>query len=118
MKRRKFIGGAATAGVAAAAASTFPTPAISQGLKQWKMALTWPANTPGLGLAAQRVAKRVEMFTEGKIKIKVYGAGELVPAFESFNAASNGDIEMYQGAEYYWQASTRPLISSPPCRSV
>jgi len=105
MKRRDFIKSAATAGVATAAvaATNFPTPAISQGMKEWKMALTWPANTPGLGIAAQRVAKRIEMFTEGKIKIKVYGSGELVPAFEAFPAVSSGNAEMYQGAEYYWQ---------------
>lgn len=105
MKRRVFVKGAATAGIAtaAAAATNFPAPAIAQGNKEWKMALTWPANTPGLGLAAQRVAKRVEQFTEGKIKIKVYGAGELVPAFQAWDATSAGDIEMYQGAEYYWQ---------------
>ena len=105
MKRRSFIKGAATAGVAtaAAAASSFPAPAIAQGMKEWKMAMTWPPNTPGLGLAANRVVKRIEQFTDGKIKIKVYGAGELVPAFQCWDAASAGDIEMYMGAEYYWQ---------------
>ena len=103
MKRRTFVKAAAAGVATAAAASSFPAPALSQGKKRWKMALTWPANTPGLGLSAQRVAKRIEMFTEGKIKIKVYGAGELVPAFESFNACSAGDVEMYQAAEYYWQ---------------
>ncbi|HZD24870.1 MAG TPA: TRAP transporter substrate-binding protein [Alphaproteobacteria bacterium] len=111
MKRRAFIKGAATAGVAtaAAAASNFPAPAIAQGIKEWKMALTWPANTPGLGLSAQRVAKRIELFTGGKIKIKVYGAGELVPAFQCWDAASAGDIQMYQGAEYYWQGKHKAL---------
>ena len=103
MKRRTFVKAAAAGVATAAAASSFSAPALSQGKKQWKMALTWPANTPGLGLAAKRVAKRIGILTEGKIKIKVYGANELVPAFESFNACSAGDVEMYQAAEYYWQ---------------
>jgi TRAP-type mannitol/chloroaromatic compound transport system substrate-binding protein len=105
MKRRTFVKGAATAGVAGAAvaASSFPTPAISKGLKEWKMAMTWPKNTPALGVAGQRVADRIEMFTEGKIKIKLFGAGELFPAFQCWDAASAGDTEMYMGAEYYWQ---------------
>jgi TRAP-type mannitol/chloroaromatic compound transport system substrate-binding protein len=103
MKRRQFLKGAATAGVVTAAASSLPSPAISQGKQEWKMALTWPANTPGLGMNAQNVARRVELFTEGRIKIRVYGAGELVPAFQAFDATAAGDVEMYQGAEYYWQ---------------
>jgi len=102
MKRRMFLKGAATT-TAVAAASTFATPAISQGLQEWRMALTWPANTPGLGMIAQNVARRMELFTEGRIKIRVYGAGELMPAFQVFDATSAGDIEMYQGVEYYWQ---------------
>ena len=48
MKRRNFVKAAATAGVAAAA-SSLPAPAISQGLKQWKLAMSWPLNSPGLG---------------------------------------------------------------------
>ena len=56
MKRRTFVKTAATAGVAATAAvaaSTFPAPAISKGLKQWKLAMSWPLNLadeqPGAG---------------------------------------------------------------------
>ncbi|MEQ8345288.1 MAG: TRAP transporter substrate-binding protein [Sneathiellaceae bacterium] len=102
MKRRVFLKGAATAS-AAAAASTFAAPAIAQDRHEWRMALTWPKDTPGLGLIAQNVARRMETFTDGRIKIKVYGAGELMPAFQVFDATSAGDIEMYQGVEYYWQ---------------
>ncbi len=40
MKRREFLKGAATAGVVTAAASAFPTPAISQGLQEIKMVTT------------------------------------------------------------------------------
>ena len=104
MKRRKFIQGAAVAGVAtAAAASNFPSPAISQGLKRWKLAMSWPLNSPGLGTSGQRVARRITQLSEGKIEVKVYGGGELVPAFGVFDAVSAGDAEMYQSAEYYWQ---------------
>jgi TRAP-type mannitol/chloroaromatic compound transport system substrate-binding protein len=100
------LSGAAVAG-AAAAASTFPAPAISQGRQEWRMGLTWPANTPGLGMRAQNVARRIELFTEGRIRIRVYGAGELMPAFQVFDATAAGDIDMYQGAEYYWQGKHR-----------
>ncbi|MYE58771.1 MAG: twin-arginine translocation signal domain-containing protein, partial [Alphaproteobacteria bacterium] len=102
MKRRKFVQGAATAGVAAAA-STLAAPAISQGLKEWKLAMSWPLNSPGLGTSGQRVAQRITQLSGGKISVKVYGGGELVPAFGVFDAVSAGDADMYHSAEYYWQ---------------
>ena len=42
-------------------------------------------------------------------KIKVYSAGELVPAFEVFDAVAGGTAEMGHGAAYYWprQAADR-----------
>ncbi len=105
MERRKFIKGAAVAGVATAAvaASNFPKPALSQGLKEWKLAMSWPLNSPGLGTSGQRVARNITALSGGKIKVKVYGGGELVPAFGVFDAVAAGDAEMYQSAEYYWQ---------------
>ncbi len=105
MKRRAFIKGATAAGVATAAvaASSFPKPAIAAGMKEWKMVMSWPLNLPGLGTSGQRVARRIGKLSDGKIKIKVYGGGELVPALQAFDAVSKGDAEMYMSAEYYYQ---------------
>lgn len=103
MLRRNFLKGAAGVGAVAAAASSFPRPAISQGIKEIKLVMTWPKNSPGLGTSAQRVADRITTMSEGKLVVKVFGAGELVPAFESFEAVSAGNAEMYHAAEYYWQ---------------
>jgi TRAP-type mannitol/chloroaromatic compound transport system substrate-binding protein len=44
----------------------------------------------------------VEIATEGQIKIKVYAAGELVPAMETFQSVSDGTVEVGSGAAYYW----------------
>ncbi|MDG1166177.1 MAG: ABC transporter substrate-binding protein, partial [Porticoccaceae bacterium] len=51
----------------------------------WKLVTTWPKNYPGLGTAPENFAKNVEAMSGGRIKIKVYGAGQLVPAFEVFD---------------------------------
>ena len=102
MKRRKFVKAAATAGVAVAA-SSLAAPAISQGLKQWKLAMSWPLNSPGLGTSGQRIARRITELSGGKITVKVYGGGELVPPFGVFDAVSAGDADLYHSAEYYWQ---------------
>ena len=33
--------------------------------------------------------------------------GELVPAFEVFDAVSAGDADIYHAAEYYWQGKSK-----------
>lgn len=105
MKRRKFLQGAAAGGVAAAAA-TVPSPAISQGIKQLKMVTCWPKNFPGIGTGAERLAKRITTMSGGNLRVKVYAAGELVPAFQSFDAVSQGKAEMSHSVSYYWQGKS------------
>ena len=72
----------------------------------WKMTTTWPPNFPVLGEVANKYAEWVEELSDGQIKIKVYGGGELVPSLEAFDAVSNGTIEMGSGASYYWAGKT------------
>ena len=55
---------------------------------KWNMVTTWPKNYPGLGLAAENLSKYVDEMSNGRMKIKVYGAGELVPAMGVFDAVS------------------------------
>ncbi|SHF30292.1 TRAP-type mannitol/chloroaromatic compound transport system, substrate-binding protein [Microbulbifer donghaiensis] len=70
---------------------------------EWKLVTTWPKNFPGLGSAPERFAKKVEVMSGGRLKIKVYGAGELVPAMGVFGAVSEGAAQMGHGAAYYWK---------------
>lgn len=69
----------------------------------WKLVTTWPKNLPALGTAPENLAKRVDAMSNGRLKIKVYGAGELVPAFGVFDAVSQGTAQMGHGAAYYWR---------------
>lgn len=101
MKRRQFLTGAAVAG-AAAAASSFPAPAIASGKRELKMVMAWPKNSPGLGMQGQNIGKRITELTDGKLTVTVYGGGELVPPFQSFDAVSSGAADLYHAAEYYW----------------
>jgi TRAP-type mannitol/chloroaromatic compound transport system substrate-binding protein len=75
----------------------------SQQTFKWKLVTTWPKNLPGLGTAPERMARDIEVMSQGRLKIKVYGAGELVPAMEVFDAVSQGTAEMGHGAAYYWR---------------
>lgn len=70
---------------------------------QWKLVTTWPKNFPGLGTAPENFAKNVERMSNGRLKIKVFGAGQLVPAFEVFDAVSQGTAQIGHGASYYWK---------------
>ncbi|MFI2811137.1 MULTISPECIES: TRAP transporter substrate-binding protein [Microbulbifer] len=70
---------------------------------EWKLVTTWPKNFPGLGSAPERFARTVEAMSDGRLKIKVYGAGELVPAMGVFGAVSEGAAQVGHGAAYYWK---------------
>ena len=70
---------------------------------KWSLVTTWPKNLPGMGLAPEKLADLVETMSQGRLTIKVYGAGELVPALEVFEAVSQGTVEMGHGAAYYWR---------------
>lgn len=68
---------------------------------EWSCVTSWPPKYPGLGIAVNNLAERVEAASNGRLKIKVYGGGELVPAFEAFDAVSRGTVEMGHDASYY-----------------
>jgi len=69
----------------------------------WKIVTTWPKNLPGLGSAAENFARFVSEMSDGRLTVTVYGAGEIVPAFEVFDAVSQGVAEVGHGASYYWK---------------
>ncbi|MFT5757149.1 MAG: TRAP-type mannitol/chloroaromatic compound transport system substrate-binding protein [Alteromonadaceae bacterium] len=70
---------------------------------QWKMVTSWPKNFPGLGIGPETFAKYVDEMSGGRLTVKVYGAGELVPGFEVFDAVSQGTVEMGHSGAYYWK---------------
>lgn len=70
---------------------------------EWKLVTTWPKNLPGLGSAPENFARYVREMSKGRLDIRVYGAGEIVPAFEVFDAVSQGVAQMGHGAAYYWK---------------
>lgn len=70
---------------------------------EWKMVTTWPKNFPGLGLAAENLSRYVEEMSGGRLTVRVYGAGEIVPAMEVFDAVSQGVADAGHGAAYYWK---------------
>jgi TRAP-type mannitol/chloroaromatic compound transport system substrate-binding protein len=74
-----------------------------QRVYRWKLITTWPKNLPALGAAPERLAQRLRVMSNGRLEIRVHGAGELVGPFEVFDAVSQGTAEMGHGAAYYWR---------------
>ena len=70
---------------------------------EWKLVTTWPKGLPGLGSAPENFARRVGEMSNGRLTVRVYGAGEVVPPFEVFDAVAQGVAEMGHGAAYYWK---------------
>lgn len=102
MKRRDFIKKASVTSLAAGSVAA-PSIVSAKSAVRWKMVTTWPKNFPVLGTGANQLAKLITEMTDGRIKVKVYGGGELVPAFEIFDAVSRGTAEMGHGSAYYWK---------------
>ena len=117
MKRRKFLKGGAigaaalTTGCDCGDVANIETAGVLSSNKQpreLKMVTTWPRDFPGLGTMAERTAKFITEMSGGSMRVTIYAANELVPAFESFDAVSNGAADLYHGAEYYWVGKSKP----------
>jgi len=101
MDRRSFLRTSALGG-SAAAASALAAPAYAQGKRTLTMVTTWGRGLAGVHDAAQRVADNIGAMTDGQLTVDLKAAGELVGAFEVFDAVTAGQADMYHGADYYF----------------
>ncbi|MFZ9842337.1 MAG: twin-arginine translocation signal domain-containing protein, partial [Burkholderiaceae bacterium] len=103
--RRSFLSKGAVAGAAGASTLGFPMIAKAQQTFNWKMTSAYPKGSPfymdGPGSATD-LAKRISDMSGGRLKIQVFGAGELIPAFEGFDAVRSGTVEMIHANSYFW----------------
>ncbi len=103
MNRRNFLSKVGVSAAAVAAVTTVNAPAVMAQKKfRWKMVTTWPPKLPVLQEGCERLAKRIDELSDGRLKIKVFAGGELVPPLGSFEAVSDGTVEVGSGAAYYW----------------
>ena len=108
MKRRQFIGGLAGGAALAACAPQTQDQGVAATAERfsWKLVTTWLPNFPGLGTGVNTLARYIREMSAGRLDVTVYAAGELVPAFEVFDAVSQGSAEMGHGAAYYWRGKS------------
>jgi TRAP-type mannitol/chloroaromatic compound transport system substrate-binding protein len=102
MDRRKFISQAGVGAVTAAAAAqaVAQTPALPE--VRWRCASSFPKSLDTIYGGGEVIAKRVAAITGGKFQIRVFGAGEIVPAFGTVDAVQQGTVECTHTAGYYF----------------
>lgn len=115
INRRKLLG-VMGVGLGAGAVASLTTPAIASGKVEWRMVTSWPKNSAGPGVTAQRLAGRIADLSDGRMTVKLYSAGEMVPALETFDAVSKGTAEMAHTASLFWRGKmkTAPLFTAAP----
>ncbi len=102
MDRRSFLKNSSVA-AGVAATSVVAAPAIVQAKTEMAIVSTWPRDFPGLGISAQRLAKRITELTDGGINVTYFASGEKVGAFDSFDEVASGKSQAYIAADYYWK---------------
>ncbi|WP_170774558.1 TRAP transporter substrate-binding protein [Ruegeria lacuscaerulensis] len=101
MDRRSFLKTSALGG-SAAAATTLAAPAYAQGKRTLTMVTSWGRGLAGVFDSAQRCADSINTMSDGSLNVEIKAAGELVGAFEVFDAVSSGQADMYHAADYYF----------------
>ena len=99
MNRRLILGAAAAAAPVALAA-----PALAQANPEvrWRLQSSFPRNLDVLFGTPERIAARVAALTEGKFRITVFPAGEIVPGLQVLDAVQAGTIECGHTASYWY----------------
>jgi len=100
MQRRDFIKGAG-ATIAGTGIAITSAPAIASGKIQWKLPTSFPAKAPGVGTNVTSFAKRVSDMSGGRLELKVFSSGELVPPFAVQDAVQKGTAEIGHSTAYY-----------------
>jgi TRAP-type mannitol/chloroaromatic compound transport system substrate-binding protein len=101
MDRRSFLR-ASTVGAGAAAATTLATPLVAQSTRTLTMVTSWPRGFAVLDDAASYFEQMVGEMSGGSLVIDKKAPGELVGAFEVFDAVSSGQADLYHSADYYF----------------
>ena len=108
-ERRRFLARAGGAAVAASVALAGAPNVIAQPKVQWRLSTAWPKQLDVMQGSAIRLGKVVDEMSGGRFHIEVYPAGQIMQAFECFDATSKGTIEGFMSAAAYW-ASKEPAI--------
>ncbi|GMV07880.1 MAG: ABC transporter substrate-binding protein [Gemmatimonadota bacterium] len=111
LERREFLKKAAAGGAGAAAltacggAESGPSTSdagVSGPRVQWRLATSFPRSLDLIHGAGEKIAERVSAITGGNFTIRVYAAGEIVPALQVMDAVQQGTVQCGVSPGYYY----------------
>src|SRR5215813_12236641 len=90
MKRRDIL----KSGLALGGATALATPAIAQSAPsiRWRLTSSFPKSLETIYGGGEFFAERVSKLTDGKFNIRVFAAGDLMPAFSALDAVQQGTV--------------------------
>ncbi|MAS11700.1 MAG: C4-dicarboxylate ABC transporter substrate-binding protein [Nitratireductor sp.] len=97
LKRRRFLTASALGGAATLA---MPAVARAEETVQWRMQALWDGGTTPFEFE-KKFVERVAELTGGKFDIKLFSAGQLVPANQAFDAVRSGAFQMMKTFDGY-----------------
>ena len=112
LNRRDFVRKAALGATGAGALASCSSEVGSVGSKdqglvsgpevRWRLASSFPPSLDILHGAAIEVADRVSAMTGGRFTMRVFAAGEIVPALEVMDAVTQGTVHAGFTGDYYY----------------
>ena len=100
MKRRDIL----KSGIVLAGTTAVAAPAIAQSAPsiRWRLTSSFPKSLDTIYGGGEFFADRVSKLTDGKFHIRVFAAGDLMPAFSALDGVRQGTVEMCHTATYYY----------------
>lgn len=108
---------AGAAALAVAGALSFAAgPAGAQDSVRWKLQSAFPPDMPALGSPAAYLSDQLAAASGGRVEVRVFEPGKLVPTLQIAEAVSNGKIAAGFSATAYEQGQipAASLFNSPP----
>jgi len=100
MKRRDVL----KSGLVLAGTTAIAAPAIAQSAPtiRWRLTSSFPKSLDTIYGGGEFFAERVNKLTDGKFNIRVFAAGDLMPAFSALDGVQQGTVEICHTATYYY----------------
>lgn len=77
---------------------------------RWKMVMPWPKGLLFYDMASH-FADSVRLASAGRLDIKPFSAGELVPANQTFDAVSKGSAQIGHASPLYWKGKNEAFVA-------
>ena len=120
LSRRRLLRTGATVGAAAAVAAcgggdASSGPAVHTAQKvTWRLASSFPRNLDTIFGAAEILSQRLDAMTDGRFRLRVHPAGEIVQGLEVMDAVQKGSVQVGHTASYYF-VGKNPALAFDAC---